>query len=330
MADLELCQLSKSFNGKDVLTNVSLTLAHGKRLVLLGRSGSGKSTALRLIAGLETPDSGDILLGDRSIVGVVPRKRGISMVFQDFSVYPAMTTRENIAFPLKAQRMTKHEIDQRVTSIARTLDLHECLQQRAETLSGGEQQRLAFARAVVRQSDLLLMDEPMSNIDAPLRESMRLELIRLQRQLDMTIVYVTHDQTEAMLIGDLIAILDSGKLVQVGSPTEIYHRPRNRFVAQFVGSPAMNVIEDSSGDCIGIRPEEISLERNSADDLSFSVVIRSVQDVGSHRLIGVQRSQQWMTISTRDRRELQIDQSIDCFVKQISLHRFDRSSGERV
>ncbi|CAB0999270.1 sugar ABC transporter ATP-binding protein [Corynebacterium diphtheriae] len=219
----------------------TLDIADGEFLVLVGPSGCGKSTTLRMLAGLEDVNDGRILIGERDVTDMPPRDRDIAMVFQNYALYPHMTVRENMGFALKIDKRPKEEIDRRVEEAARTLDLTAFLDRKPKALSGGQRQRVAMGRAIVRKPEVFLMDEPLSNLDAKLRVQTRTQIAALQRKLGVTTLYVTHDQTEALTMGDRIAVLNFGKLQQVGTPRELYDRPANEFVAGFIGSPAMNL-----------------------------------------------------------------------------------------
>ncbi len=252
MSALRLIGLTKTYAGHDrpALSNLNLDVAPGEFLVLVGPSGCGKSTALRSIAGLEEPDSGTIHIGEREVTHLPPRDRDIAMVFQNYALYPHMTVYDNLAFGLKLRKTPKPEIDQRVREAAETLGLTRYLDRKPKALSGGERQRVALGRALVRRPSVFLFDEPLSNLDAQLRVQMRAELHRLHQSLSATMIYVTHDQVEAMTLGDRIAVLSGGVLQQVDAPLKVYERPANRFVAGFLGSPSMNFLEatvDPSG-----------------------------------------------------------------------------------
>ncbi|MFV8381449.1 sn-glycerol-3-phosphate ABC transporter ATP-binding protein UgpC [Corynebacterium hindlerae] len=226
---------------KPSVDKFNLEIADGEFLVLVGPSGCGKSTTLRMLAGLEEVSEGRILLGDRDITTAAPKERDIAMVFQNYALYPHMTVRENMGFALKIDKTPKEEIDRRVEEAARTLDLTDFLDRKPKALSGGQRQRVAMGRAIVRKPQVFLMDEPLSNLDAKLRVQTRTQIAALQRELGVTTLYVTHDQTEALTMGDRIAVLKFGVLQQVGTPRELYDRPANEFVAGFIGSPAMNL-----------------------------------------------------------------------------------------
>jgi multiple sugar transport system ATP-binding protein len=252
MARLTLDSLNKIYtNGFQAVFDLSLAVDDSEFLVLVGPSGCGKSTALRMIAGLESISSGTLSIGDRVVNDVHPKDRDIAMVFQNYALYPHMTVSDNIAFALKLRHMPRKEIDQRVKDAARMLQLEEWLDRKPGQLSGGQRQRVAMGRAIVRQPAAFLMDEPLSNLDAKLRVQMRADIARLQRELGVTTVYVTHDQVEAMTMGDRVAVMRRGRLQQVDTPQALYDTPTNLFVAAFIGSPAMNLFEatvEQSGD----------------------------------------------------------------------------------
>jgi multiple sugar transport system ATP-binding protein len=241
MAEIVLDGVSKRFpDGFEAVKDMNLAVGDGEFVILVGPSGCGKSTALRMIAGLEDITEGELRIGETVVNQLAPKDRDIAMVFQNYALYPHMTVRENMAFPLKLAKAPQEEIDTKVTEAARILDLTQHLDRRPANLSGGQRQRVAMGRAIVRDPKAFLMDEPLSNLDAKLRVQMRTEVARIQSQLGTTTVYVTHDQTEAMTLGDRVAVMRSGVLQQVGSPAELYGNPKNLFVAGFIGSPAMN------------------------------------------------------------------------------------------
>ncbi len=242
MAHVELTGLSKHFGGFQAISNVDLSVEKGEFCALLGPSGCGKSTLLRLIAGLEDASTGTIRINGRDVTDMAPADRQIAMVFQSYALYPHMTVAENIAFSLEVQGLKKAERMARAAEVARTLHLEALLDHRPALLSGGQRQRVAIGRALVRNPEVFLFDEPLSNLDAMLRVQMRLELSNLHHELAATMIYVTHDQIEAMTMADRIAVLDQGRILQVGAPLDLYERPANRFVAAFIGSPSMNFI----------------------------------------------------------------------------------------
>jgi len=241
MAEIVLDHVSKSYpDGATAVHDLNLTIADGEFLILVGPSGCGKTTTLNMIAGLEDISSGELRIGGERVNEKAPKDRDIAMVFQSYALYPHMTVRQNIAFPLTLAKMKKSEIEQKVSETAKTLDLTDFLDRKPSQLSGGQRQRVAMGRAIVRHPKAFLMDEPLSNLDAKLRVQMRGEIARLQKRLGTTTVYVTHDQTEAMTLGDRVAVMHSGVAQQIGTPDELYEHPANLFVAGFIGSPAMN------------------------------------------------------------------------------------------
>ncbi len=243
MAQIRLEGIEKVYTGGHAaIRGVDLTVADGEFVVLVGPSGCGKSTTLRVVAGLETPTAGRVWIGDREVTELPAQERDLAMVFQSYALYPHMTVAENLAFPLRMRGIEKAVIAQRVQRVAETLGLATLLDQKPSQLSGGQRQRVALGRAVIREPQAFLLDEPLSNLDARLRVETRAELARMHRRLGATMLYVTHDQEEAMTLGDRVAVMHEGRLQQVAPPLEIYHRPTNRFVAEFVGSPAMNLL----------------------------------------------------------------------------------------
>lgn len=242
MANLRLKQIQKSFGETQILKSINLEINDGEFVVFVGPSGCGKSTLLRLIAGLETPSSGEIYIDDNMANNLEPSKRGIAMVFQSYALYPHMSVYENMAFGLKLAKMGKSEIDNLVNAAAKALNIEQLLMRKPKELSGGQRQRVAIGRAIVRKPKVFLFDEPLSNLDAALRVKMRYEFARLRQELRTTMIYVTHDQIEAMTLADRIVVLESGNIAQIGTPMELYDDPQNLFVAGFIGSPRMNFI----------------------------------------------------------------------------------------
>jgi multiple sugar transport system ATP-binding protein len=244
MAEIEFNEVSKVYDGGTrAVSDLELRIEDGEMMVLVGPSGCGKTTALRMAAGLETITSGELRIGDRIVNHVTPKERNIAMVFQNYALYPHMTVEQNLAFSLKLHRLPKDEIRSRVLKAAKTLEIEELLKRKPRALSGGQRQRVAMGRAIVREPDAFLMDEPLSNLDAKLRVQMRAEIHQLQRRLNTTTIYVTHDQVEAMTMGDRVSVMNAGHLLQVDTPQVLYDRPTNEFVAGFIGSPAINLVE---------------------------------------------------------------------------------------
>jgi multiple sugar transport system ATP-binding protein len=244
VAEIEFNDVSKVYDdGTQAVFDLNLAIRDGELMVLVGPSGCGKTTALRMVAGLEEISSGELRIGDQIVNDLTPKERNIAMVFQSYALYPHMTVEENLAFSLRLHKMPKKEVDERVKRAAQILQIEQFLKRKPKALSGGQRQRVAMGRAIVREPSAFLMDEPLSNLDAKLRVQMRAEIHQLQRQLDVTTIYVTHDQVEAMTMGDRVAVMSWGRLQQVDTPQVLYDRPVNEFVAGFIGSPAINLVE---------------------------------------------------------------------------------------
>ncbi|HSE62385.1 MAG TPA: ATP-binding cassette domain-containing protein [Thermoanaerobaculia bacterium] len=287
MAVVETRSLTKVFPGAEspAVDSVDLVSAEGEFLVLLGPSGSGKTTVLRMIAGLEDPTSGEIFIGGRLVNALSPRERRIAMVFQSYALYPHLTVFQNIAFPLKAQGVPKSEHRRKVEWAASIFGIERLLGRRPRELSGGERQRVALARALVREPALFLLDEPLSNLDAKLRATAREELQKFQRQIATTTVYVTHDQVEAMALGDRVVVMDRGRVRQIGTPAEVYDDPADTFVATFLGSPPMNLMEDGAV-TVGFRPEHFRpADGGEREELRAPFTIEHIEYLGADRLL---------------------------------------------
>jgi len=268
MGSLRIQNVKKAFGKVDVLKGIDLWVDDGEFVVFVGPSGCGKSTLLRVIAGLEDPSSGSVLIDGTNVVSMPPSKRGIAMVFQTYALYPHLTVRDNMGLGLKQAGQPASEISRRVAEASAMLSLEPYLQRRPAELSGGQRQRVAIGRAVVREPKLFLFDEPLSNLDAALRVNTRLEIASLHRRLRSTMVYVTHDQVEAMTLADKIVVLNAGRIEQVGAPMELYNNPANAFVAGFIGSPKMNFIDgarlgETRAKTVGVRPEHLTVDANS-------------------------------------------------------------------
>jgi multiple sugar transport system ATP-binding protein len=310
MGELQLRDVRKSYGHVEIIKGVDLDVDHGEFIVFVGPSGCGKSTLLRMIAGLEEITGGDITIDNKVVNDLPPVKRGIAMVFQSYALYPHMSVYENIAFPLRVERLSNDLVEEKVHNAASILQLNERLQHKPGELSGGQRQRVAIGRAIVRAPSVFLFDEPLSNLDAALRAEMRVELAKLHNDLDATMIYVTHDQVEAMTMADRIVVLDHGIISQVGTPLELYHKPQNLFVAGFIGNPKMNFLQvtgkqadkngivvtlrsgqeitakvtargDVSGKALtlGIRPEHLTLK---SADATIDVVPNVVEHLGIH------------------------------------------------
>lgn len=300
MSKVSLEKVKKSYDKNEIIKGVDIEIQDKEFLVLVGPSGCGKSTLLRIIAGLEDVTEGKVFIGEKDVTNLHPKDRDIAMVFQNYALYPHMTVAENMAFALKMRKVDKATIDQKVKEAAEILGLTEYLERKPSQLSGGQRQRVALGRAIVRNPKVFLMDEPLSNLDAKLRSSTRFEIKKLHKKLDTTFVYVTHDQVEAMTMGDRIAVLHQGKLQQLGSAEEIYNFPANTFVAGFIGSPSMNFIEGEIKDgrfisgeinietnfpdkeaILGVRPEDLILNEGG----QIKAEIELVEMLGSEKLV---------------------------------------------
>ncbi len=308
MADVRLINVNKVYPGQEhVVRDANLEINDGELIVLVGPSGCGKSTTLRMIAGLEEITQGDIFIGDRRVNDLKPSDRDIAMVFQNYALYPHMSVRDNLSFGLRMRRVARDKIEQRVAQAARILSIEPFLDRRPSALSGGQRQRVALGRAIVRQPQVFLFDEPLSNLDAKLRVQMRAEIARLHNRLETTMIYVTHDQVEAMTLGDRIVVMNEGVIQQVDSPLNLYSRPVNRFVASFIGSPSMNFLSGKIvGDqfqyagrtlpvdaklpdgpaILGIRPEDLEIESSATTLLDGIVDV--VERMGHETIVYVQ------------------------------------------
>ncbi len=287
MATVEARNVRKNFGEVRAVDGVDVATAEGEFLVLLGPSGCGKTTLLRLIAGLEKPTSGEVVIAGQVVNDLPPRTRKIAMVFQSYALYPHLTVFKNIAFPLKAQGVPKAERAKRIEWAATMFDIERLLARKPRALSGGERQRVALARALVREPDVFLLDEPLSNLDAKLRTAARDELQQFQKRLGTTTIYVTHDQVEAMGLGDRIAVMSAGKMRQIGMPQEVYDEPADTFVAAFLGSPPMNLIERQD-DIVGFRPEQFLPQEvhGAAEELvTIRFHLNRVEHLGADRLL---------------------------------------------
>ena len=286
MAAVSTKNIIKKFGEVPAVNGITLDVPNGEFMVLLGPSGCGKTTFLRVICGLERQTSGDLLIGGDLVNELPPRARGVAMMFQSYGLYPHFSVRHNIAFPLKTQGVPRAEIDRKVEWAAQLLGIDRLLDRRPRQLSGGERQRVALARALVREPTVLLLDEPLSNLDAKLRASARLEIKQFQQRVGVTTIYVTHDQVEAMGMGDRIAVIDGGLVRQVGTPTEIYDDPADRFVATFVGTPPMNIVGRTDG-FLGFRPENFLPKQMVTDEAAteFKFRVDRSEYLGSERIV---------------------------------------------
>jgi multiple sugar transport system ATP-binding protein len=330
MARVSFENITKSFDGTIAVDDLSLEVADGEFLVLVGPSGCGKSTALRMLAGLEDITSGRILIDDLVVNNVAPGSRDIAMVFQSYALYPHMTVYDNLAFALRNHKVAKPEIDRRVQRAAEILDLADLVKRKPKQLSGGQRQRVALGRAIVREPEAFLMDEPLSNLDAGLRVQTRAEILKLQRRLSTTTIYVTHDQIEAMTMGDRIAVMRQGILQQVGTPEELYTRPTNVFVGRFIGSPAMNVVPASfiegaglSGQLAGFRPEHVSVGNGHRDAAHFSATVEVVEYLGDEQLVHLAARDQALLAKLPVEQRLAPGEEQQFSIARDKLHLFD-------
>ncbi|NTF06293.1 sn-glycerol-3-phosphate import ATP-binding protein UgpC [Agrobacterium rubi] len=349
MAEIEITQVCKDYsNGMRAVHDVDISIKDGEFIVLVGPSGCGKSTLLRMVAGLEEISDGTVSIGNRVVNDVEPADRDIAMVFQNYALYPHMSVRRNLEYGLKNRKTPKAEIDARVAEAARMLELQPYLDRRPRALSGGQRQRVAMGRAIVRKPAAFLFDEPLSNLDAKLRVSMRGEIKRLQRRLGTTSIYVTHDQLEAMTLADRLVVLNAGRIEQIGAPLEVYHKPASTFVASFIGSPAMNLLSgELHGDRLAIGPAVLSLNGYApasgpvtvgmrAEDLRFvhgaepgmQFRVEYIEELGSQRLIHGMLGEQALTVACAS--ETDIPQELSLSIAPEKLHFFDKESGKRI
>ena len=332
MAKIELKNLSKPYNKKiEALHDINFTIEDGQFFVLLGPSGAGKTTTLRCIAGLEKIDNGSILFNDESVTEDQPASRDVCFVFQQYSLYPHYSVYENLAFPLRSpmRKLPEEEIKTKVESIASMLKISNKLNNKATQLSGGEMQRVAIGRALVREPNLYLMDEPLSSLDAKLRESLRVELKNIQTNLNSTILYVTHDQAEATTLADKIGVLKEGHLVQIGTPEEIYENPNSIYVSQRLGSPKINILPGklfgmNDVPTFGIRPENITIGTGN-----YSAKIISIENLGSETVVALNFKDQEILVSIQGNYKSSINETINFDMNNEKVLKFDQE-GNRI
>jgi ABC-type sugar transport system ATPase subunit len=328
MARVAFEGVSKRFGPVVAVDELTLEVPDGELVVLVGPSGSGKTTALRVLAGLEAVTRGRIEIGDRVVNDVSPRDRDVAMVFPDYALYPQMSVYDNMAFGLRRRRLPRTEIERRVTSTCESLGLGDLLRRRPGELSGGQRQRVALGRALVREPRVLLMDEPLSNLDAPLRVQARGEIRRIQQGIGTTTIYVTHDQVEAMTLGDRIAVMNAGRIEQVGRPDELYERPANRFVGGFIGSPPMSFVpwEDAVA---GVRPEHVRLWVDGAGLIGpIAGRVAYVEALGRETLVGVDGADgSRLVAAVAGRAPLQVGDAVSVGLVPAGLRLFDRETG---
>ena len=364
MADVRVENLTKRFDEVVAVNNLSLAVKDQEFMVFLGPSGCGKTTTLRSIAGLEHPEEGDIYIDNMRVNDFTPADRDVAFVFQFYALYPHLTVYDNMAFPLKAVKTPKTEIDKRVKEVSQVLRIEPVLHRKPDKLSGGEMQRVALGRAMVRRPKVFLMDEPLTNLDAKLRAEMRAELKRLQKDLGATTIYVTHDQLEAMSMGDKIAVMNHGVAQQIGTPSEVYDHPRNLFVASFVGSPAMNLLDcefrqdggkptlivgkndfrletsrelgtaiaekaTNSKLTLGIRAEDIFV-RERASDETISAEVYVVEPLGSENIIDLKIGENLLKAKALPTVHPNIGQTIEIWIDKERMHLFDKTTEEAI
>ena len=341
MAGLILRNVAKSYEATKVIESIDLEIKDGEFVVFVGPSGCGKSTLLRMIAGLEEISSGTITIGDQIVNEVAPAKRGVSMVFQTYALYPHMTVYKNMAFGLKQAKTPKDEIDQRVRNAAEILEISSLLDRTPKALSGGQRQRVAIGRAIVREPEVFLFDKPLSNLDAALRVQTRIEIARLHERLGTTMIYVTHDQVEAMTLADKIVVLRDGNIEQIGSPIELYRNPSNMFVAQFIGSPKMNFFDsddltdagraliNSRADILGIRPEHFIIVPTGSGVIQGKPNL--VEPLGEYALVHCEtvRGSPFI-VKTTDPENIKKGSVMSFDVDPAVTHRFDQLSQGRI
>jgi ABC-type sugar transport system ATPase subunit len=349
MAEVTLTSIDKHYGTFQALKGVNLNVPDGSFTVFVGPSGCGKSTLLRAIAGLEEISAGSIGIGGRDVTTVPPSDRGVGMVFQSYALYPHMTVRENMDFGLKIGGEKREVRDQRIAEAARILRLEDYLERRPSQLSGGQRQRVAIGRAIVKQPQVFLFDEPLSNLDAKLRIQMRVELEALHHTLGATMIYVTHDQVEAMTMADQIVVLNAGEIEQVGPPLELYHRPATRFVADFIGAPSMNflTVEFVGGQAtyrgsplgdrwalpdgeytLGIRPEHLGIGPAGADGAGLTVTVRVVEQLGGETYLHTESVRgDSLVVRTEGDRGARVGEELSLGLPKDRIHLFDRSGG---
>ena len=355
MAGLRLDGIHKRYGSVQVINGIDLEANDGELVVMVGPSGCGKSTILRLITGLEDPDEGRIIIEGQDVTSVKPSKRGVAMVFQSYALFPHMTVEENIGFGLRLAKLPKAEIRTRVAEAAKVLQIAELLDRKPRHLSGGQRQRVAIGRSIIRNPKVFLFDEPLSNLDAALRVRMRLEIARLHKRLEATMIYVTHDQTEAMTLADRIVVINGGQIEQVGTPMELYEHPANVFVARFIGSPAMNLVEVeergegntsvlvagsikvvpterqlSGAATVGFRPEHVEIA--TSEETDFSGTVEIVEKLGTESLVHLQTDASDAPFTMRVSPEVRIDtgQTVKLRLNKKKLHFFGQDGSALV
>ncbi len=336
MAPVKYDHVTKRFDGTEAVKDFTVEVEDGEFLVLVGPSGCGKSTALRMLAGLEEISDGRILIGDRVVNNIAPGARDVAMVFQSYALYPHMTVYDNLAFGLRNQGLGRQEVDRRVREASEILDLDPLIKRKPKQLSGGQRQRVALGRAIVREPAAFLMDEPLSNLDAKLRVATRAEILKLQQRLGTTTIYVTHDQVEAMTMGDRIVVMNHGVLQQAGAPEELYTQPRNLFVAGFIGSPAMNLLPAETlngmglGKIAGFRPEHVEVGEVRGDAVRGTGSVEVREYLGDEQLIHLSVKDTSILAKLPVEERIALGQELSFSIPRDKIHLFDEESGERV
>lgn len=336
MAGIVLKNITKIYpNNYKAIENLDLEIKDKEFIVLVGPSGCGKSTTLRIIAGLEDITDGSLMINDKIVNDVPSKDRNISMVFQNYALYPHMNVYDNMAFALKLRHVSKTEIKEKILKIAKTLEIEDVLYKKPATLSGGQRQRAALGRAIIREPDVFLFDEPLSNIDAKLRTQMRIELIGLHKRLQTTFVYVTHDQTEAMTMGERIVVMKDGKILQIDTPENLYKNPANIFTAGFIGSPQMNFVNrDDKGKVIGLRPEKLHIEDDDCNmdkDIVFDgCYIEAIELLGAEKLIYFNCNGLKLVSKQPEYVSVLKGESYKLYCKMEDAHTFDLKTGEKI
>lgn len=342
MSKLDVINIKKKFDKKYILEDISFSSNENEFITILGPSGCGKTTLLRIIAGLEITNSGNVLIDNKSIIDKEAKERNIAMVFQTYALYPQKNVYNNLAFPLKIAKVDKETIDKKVKNIARILEIDDILYRKPETLSGGQKQRVAIGKAMIRNPKVFLFDEPFSNLDAVLREKMKFEIKKLHQQVKSVFLYVTHDQNEAMSLGDRIIVMKEGVIQQIGTPYEIYNKPSNKFVATFIGNPKMNIInnkvyswltgqEMNTNSCYGIRPEKITIcESDSKNNFG---IISSLEDSGKEIVYNIDYELNNLVVSytrNEEKKEYKVGDKVICKADTKNFYYFDLKTGKTI
>ena len=333
MSAISLRGVTKAWDLARAVDNLSFEAAEGRFVVLLGPSGCGKSTTLRLIAGLDDVSAGKVFIGEIDVTSLPPAQRGIAMVFQSYALFPHLSVAENIIFGLKVRKIDAADRGRRLARVAALLGLDTLLERKPSQLSGGQQQRVALGRAIIAEAPVCLMDEPLSNLDAQLRQEMRREIRGLQRKLGITMVYVTHDQTEAMTMADQVILLRDGRIEQDGTPEDLYNRPATAFTARFVGTPPMNVVSlpghAKAGQLLGVRPEDIRIGHEGRDSAGLAAVVEGVEYLGADSIVACRAGTETLTVRVARAAHLAAGAAVKLSWNPDAVHHFDAATGLR-